>query len=345
MAHQRRLRQELHRLTHQPTGTSRATSIVPERIIDCHAHFWDTRRPEHSWPAASERDGVANLLYGVRLPEQLREQCPPLVVGAVVVEAVYTNADNQWMLDMSDTSEPFVVGLVGKLDVNSPSFRTDLGRFAQHRRFVGIRCSMDELLDAEWAGAGVMKSLAEMGLQLDLADTTLTADRVAQLFAVPPPSDLRIVINHMGSPRFSRGAEPTDDWVRAIQAAGARPHTFMKVSAIHSAASEQGPPPPSTWPTLDGFLPHLQVLWECFGQDSLIYGSDWPVCTMHAPQGVEGDGPAAVYGQALKLMLEWAAGWGSQEACDNFFWRNALVAYRYDASQEAAGGVQRNTGV
>eukprot|EP01045_Picozoa_sp_COSAG04_P039868 COSAG04_NODE_11382_length_712_cov_1.171289_2_plen_139_part_01 len=75
----------------------------PERIIDCHTHFWDTRRPEHSWPPPGNP-----LLYRVQLPEQCRAVAPPKVTGTVVVEAVYSMEDNQWLLDMSET-DTFIV--------------------------------------------------------------------------------------------------------------------------------------------------------------------------------------------------------------------------------------------
>lgn len=77
----------------------------PERIIDCHTHFWDTRRPEHSWPPPGNP-----LLFRVQLPEQCRAVAPPKVTGTVVVEAVYSMEDNQWLLDMSET-DTFIVGL------------------------------------------------------------------------------------------------------------------------------------------------------------------------------------------------------------------------------------------
>ena len=77
--------------------------------------------------------------------------------------------------------------------------------------------------------------------------------------------------------------------------------------------------------------PHLDVLWEAFGPERLIYGSNWPVCDRVGFS-------AEVYGDQLALLREYFAQKG-RGAVEGFFWRNALAAYRYDtraASAESA---------
>jgi L-fuconolactonase len=259
-----------------------------------------------------------------------------------VVEAVYSLDDNRWMLDLSDQQHekrkgatdasggPLIVGLVGKLDPGSKSFHSDLESFASHRRFVGIRCGSGELLKAERAGAGVLSALAKHELELDFAGTCDDIRTLLSLLSSAP--ELRVVINHMGgSPRFAPGDTPSVEWAETMRAAAAFPNIYMKISAVFSTVGlrpdEDGEGSPVA---LEAYAPHLDMLAQAFGEERLIYGSDWPVCN--------GFGDAKeVYSAQLALLLRWAEQKGESFA-DGLFWRNALTAYRFD-TQALPGSV------
>ena len=114
----------------------------PERIIDCHIHFYDPERPGHSGLGAGE-----GLLHRTVLTEQaLALVGDEGVEGAVLIECSPALEDNKWLLDMSDTDQ-FIVGVVGHVDPG-PSFRAAVDRFASHPRFCGVRtgnASVEEL--------------------------------------------------------------------------------------------------------------------------------------------------------------------------------------------------------
>jgi L-fuconolactonase len=292
----------------------------------------DARRGEaHSWPA---RDSPLTVETPVALPSTLEDVCPATVTGTVVVEAVYSVDDNHWMLGLSDqqheqredatdtSNEPLIVGLVGKLAPGSKGFHSDLESFASHRRFVGIRCGSGELLEAERAGVGVLSALAKHELELDFAGS---CDDIRMLLSLLPAApDLRVVINHMGgSPRFAPGDTPSVEWAETMHAAAAFPNVYMKVSAVFSTVGlrpeEDGEGSPVA---LEAYAPHLDLLVEVFGEERLIYGSDWPVCN--------GFGDAKeVYSAQLALLLRWAEQRGESFA-EGLFWKNALAAYRFD---------------
>jgi L-fuconolactonase len=99
----------------------------------------------------------------------------------------------------------------------------------------------------------------------------------------------------------------------------------MKVSAVFEAAPGTSPAPID----LDYYLPHLEALWEAFGSDRLIYGSNWPVCDRCGDH-------AKVYGEQLSILRQFFSGKGP-EAVENYFWRNALRAYRYNATSNHRG--------
>ena len=97
-----------------------------------------------------------------------------------------------------------------------------------------------------------------------------------------------------------------------------RPNVFCKVSAVlqHSAVL----PAPED---VDFYRPTLDVLWDAFGEDRLVYGSNWP--------NVEQIGP---YSQELAITSGYFREKGD-EAADKFLWGNARVAYRWvDRSAE-----------
>ena len=65
------------------------------------------------------------------------------------------------------------------------------------------------------------------------------------------------------------------------------------------------------------YLPVLDHLWECFGEDRLIYGSNWPVSDKGGP-----------YDLVFKIVSDYFTGKG-REACEKYFWKNSLAAYRW----------------
>ena len=104
-------------------------------IVDTHVHLYDPMRPGGvSWP-----DPQNKLLYRTTLPVHARAQAVPEGVdGLIVVEATDVIEDNQWILDLAE-EEPFILGLVGRLDPCDSDFAAHLARFAPHPLLQGIR--------------------------------------------------------------------------------------------------------------------------------------------------------------------------------------------------------------
>ena len=236
-------------------------------ILDTHTHFYDPSRPQGvPWPRPSEA-----WLYRTVLPPHYRSLAEPLgIVGTVVVEASSWVEDNQWLLDLA-RQDPFLLGVVGNLDPRAETFLGNLERFARHPRFRGIRCGggvfatgADGLL-VERLGA-----LARHGLTLDVLAGSTAMAAVAEIARHLPA--LRLVVNHLAVVPIDGGAPPPE-WVQAMQTVAAQPGVFMKVSAYQELSRVQPAP---------AGLPHYQqildVVWDAFGPERLVYGSDWPVC-------------------------------------------------------------------
>jgi predicted TIM-barrel fold metal-dependent hydrolase len=124
--------------------------------------------------------------------------------------------------------------------------------------------------------------------------------------------DLRIVINHLGASGDPQALRP--EWKPAITEIALRPNVFMKVSAlVEQVKCPEGQAPKDT----AYYLPVLEHLWEQFGPDRLIYGSNWPVSDK-----------GAGYDVVFRIVDEFFTSKGS-EARLKYFSQNSRAAYRW----------------
>jgi L-fuconolactonase len=285
-----------------------AESAAPERdIIDCHTHFYDPSRPQGvPWPAKN------SPLYRTVLPKDLRvqKQFQP-VTGTVVVEASPWVEDNAWLLDLAK-DDPFLVGIVGNLKPGEPEFAQHLARFAANPLYRGIRVSNATLkLLLERNDLADLKRLAERDLALDVNGGPDTPALVAQL--APRLPDLRVVINHVGNVRITK-EPPPQVWQAGIRVAAQQRNVFCKISALVEGAAFQGNQAPGD---LEFYRPYIDVVWNSFGDERVIYGSNWPVSDR-----------AADYFTVQRLAMEYAAEQGNV-AVNRFCSLNAKRAYQW----------------
>lgn len=241
-------------------------------IIDAHTHFYDPSRPQGvPWPPASNE-----LLHRTVLPSHYQEIAEPHgVTGTVVVEASVWLEDNQWLLDLAE-AKPFIVGVVGNIEPCSGRFGEHVSRFAQNPLFRGIRLGgawFEEVDNAIFVSD--MERLAAAGLELDVLGNASHVPGVATLAQRIP--SLRIVMNHMALVRID-GGEPPADWCGGMALLAEQPNVFMKASAATEITKSA---PASSDPGF--YAPVFEALWQCFGEDRLIWGSDWPVCERATP--------------------------------------------------------------
>lgn len=278
-------------------------------IIDTHTHFYDPTRPQGvPWPSRDD-----SFLYRPVLPAEYFALARPLgVTGTVVVEASAWEEDNQWILDLA-ARERGIVGLVGNLKPGKPGFTEQLQRFTANRLFLGIRTGLADFPSEAERSAFVrdLKQLADRDLVLDLLVGPDALPRIQQL-AQDLPS-LRIVINHVANVRID-GQAPPRSWIQGMRACARHPKVFCKVSAlVEGTGRNQGDAPSD----LEFYRPTLDVVWESFGEDRLVYGSNWPVSARFAP-----------YERVQRLVTNYFEGKGAA-ATAKYFHRNAKTIYRY----------------
>jgi predicted TIM-barrel fold metal-dependent hydrolase len=300
-------------------------------IIDTHVHLYDPTRPEGvPWPP---RDAP---IYRRTLSADCRAVARPQGVdGVVVVEASERIADNGWVLEEADR-DPFVKALVARLEPGAPEFAGELAHYAADPRVRGIRFWGDRTpggrgswfahLDAGTFMAD-MELLARRGLHLDVPlraaprqglDEELRRASLDGFFKLTRRlPELRVVIEHIGGVPVD-GGPPPSQWVEAMQAAAALPQVALKVSSVIENSTVQ--PPPAE---LDYYRPVLDTLWRAFGEDRLVYGSNWPVCEQAGP-----------YATAIGVVRRYFAAHGSRAAA-RYFGANAARIYRWPGAEAA----------
>jgi predicted TIM-barrel fold metal-dependent hydrolase len=287
-------------------GSTAEGEAVP--ALDAHTHFYDPTRPEGvPWPGKDDR-----LLSRKVLPGEFKELTKKHHIrSTIVVEASPWLEDNQWLLDLAER-EPFIVGVVGHLDPTGDAFARLFARFARAPLFRGIRINHDVLrrgLD-EKTFLTNLKRLVDQDRELDVnGGPDLPAD-VARLHKLLP--ELRIVINHAANLRIDGKAVP-EAWYRGMQAAAGGKRVYCKVSALVEGSGRTKGDAPAD---VEFYRPVLDALWELFGEDRLIYGSNWPVCEHSAP-----------YARVHEIVRVYFEKRGAT-AAEKFFLRNALAAYR-----------------
>jgi len=276
-------------------------------IIDTHTHFYDPFRPEGvPWPPKENK-----LLYRTVLPEHLKPLAEPAgVTGTVVVEASRWLEDNQWILDLA-RNDPFIVGFVSGVVPNQPTFAAEIARFAAIPLFRGIRVGGNSLTDVEQGTfLSDMAVLAGRDLSLDVLMNDPGHFDGLSLLAERVPN-LRIVINHVGNIAID-GEILAPEWVERFQSAAAHPNVFMKVSGLLENSTLQPAPE-----DVDVYRPLLDCLWDAFGSERLIFGSNWPVCEQ-----------AGSYAACVAIVRAYFGEKG-EEASANYFWRNAKAVYKW----------------
>lgn len=302
------------------------SSLGPVHIIDTHIHLFDTLRPGGvPWPEKTD-----TAIYKPALPERYAKETAALgVVGAIAIEASPLATDNQWLLNVA-ANHPVIVGVVGDLVPSVESFPDDLERLHGNELFLGIRYgnlwNHDLSADVETVGfIDGLKELASAGLVLETANPDLPLIEAVVEVAERVPN-LRIVIDHL--PHASVPAEPDmrDLYWSSLKLLAGSPRVFVKLSEIPVRENGKLMTDPYFYQA------SLDALWDVFGEDRLLFGSDWP-----------NSDHEATYAQTLAIVRGYL-GKKSPAAREKFFWKNSLAAYKWQRRRQDQPALQGTAG-
>jgi L-fuconolactonase len=296
-------------------GTWAASKVAealppPIPVIDTHIHLFDPRRPGGvPWPEKTD-----TALYKPALPDRYARLARPLgVVGAIEVEASPLLSDNDWVLKVA-ADHPIIVGMVGDLIPATPTYQKDLDRLHANPLFLGIRYGnlwdRDLGVDAQKPEfLPGLKMLADRGLVLDSANPDPNLIRAIVGVADHLP-ELRIVVDHLPTSPVPAEAAARDEYWSLLRHLASNKNVFVKLSEVIAARIDE-----KGGPTF--YQDRLDALWDIFGEDHVLYASDWPNSDHHA-----------TYEETISVVRHYVEAKG-HVASEKFFWKNSIAAYRW----------------
>jgi L-fuconolactonase len=241
-------------------------------IIDAHVHLWDPTHFRMPWLDGNE---LLNKPYGLA---EYREQTAGVAIEAMVylqveVTPAYALLEARWAAKCA-AEDPRLGAIVAWAPVeDGEQVRSYLDALvAIDHRIVGVRRIVQSEPDPEFS----IRPGFVRGVQL-LADYNLTFDICinhqhlpATIALVEQCPGVRFILDHIGKPNIKDGV--LDPWREQIRALAALPNVICKVSGLVTEADR------THW-TPDDLAPYVAHVMECFGEDRVAFGGDWPVAT------------------------------------------------------------------
>jgi len=277
------------------------------QIVDTHQHLWDLDLFRYSWVKS-----IPVLNRSFRMSDYRAA-----VEGLNVVKSVHLEADvdEPYMLDetrhllaLAEQPDNPLEGIVACARPEHKDFRSYLDQIAGNRRVKGIRRVLHTQPDDVGQGAMFIRnvaSLAAYGLSFDICVLARQLPIAIQLASKCP--DVTFVLDHCGVPQVKE--KNLDPWRSHIAEIARFPNVSCKISGLVAYAD------PQKW-TAEDLRPFVENAIACFGWERVMFGSDWPVCTL-----------AASYRQWVEALQAITRGAGDANQ-KKLFHDNAIRIYR-----------------
>jgi L-fuconolactonase len=241
--------------------------------IDAHQHFWQFDPVRDAWITADmaviQRDFLPADLAPVLQEHGLD--------GCVAVQASQSEAETDWLLALAGEHD-FIRGVVGWVDLRAENIGERLAHYSHFEKLKGFR----HVLQGETDRALMLRPEFQRGVAalyphgftydlLVLPDQLGFAAELAGTFPAQP-----FVLDHLAKPLIRAGR--MEPWRRDLQGLAAHENVLCKVSGMVTEADWQHWQPADFWPYLD-------VVFEAFGPNRVMFGSDWPVCNVAGRYG------------------------------------------------------------
>ena len=271
-------------------------------IIDSHQHFWNYNPERDTWIDESMQALKKNFL-----PENLK----PILIdngidGCISVQAGQSYEETEFLLECASNNK-FIKGVVGWVDLCSPDLEKKLKRYSTDKKFKGVRhivqSESKEYLLRKDVQAGISK-LSNFNLTFDLLVTPIQLQSAIKLVKTFP--NQKFVLDHIAKPRISEPLNKT--WVNDIINLSKQNNVFCKISGLVTETKD------NNFLEAD-FLPFLDIIFQYFGFDRIMYGSDWPVCLL-----------AAQYKKVLDIITDYLSSYDSKTR-EKIMGTNAQIFY------------------
>ena len=243
------------------------------QIIDTHQHLWDLDLFRYSW-----LDSVPRLNRSFQMSNYLAASAGLGIVKSVHLEAdvdeLYMLDETRQLLALADRPDNPLEGVVACGRPESEDFREYLDKIAGHPKLKGIRRVLHTQPDDVGKGSNFIKNVAalhEYDLSFDICVLARQLPVAIDLVSKCPST--AFILDHCGVPRVKE--QDLDPWRAHISEIAKAPNVACKVSGVIAYAD------PKNWTTAD-LQPFVEHVVASFGWDRVLFGSDWPVCTLSA---------------------------------------------------------------
>jgi L-fuconolactonase len=280
--------------------------------IDSHQHFWKYNPTRDSWITDQ-----MSILKRDFFPEDLAQTLQANGIDATIaVQANQSEAETLFLLQLAD-KYPSIAGVVGWMDLRSPRAVERMQFFSQFEKLRGFRHIAQSEPDDGFlvrkdflCGIGCLR---QFGFAYDILIYPRQLPAALELVARFP--EQAFVIDHLAKPDIRAGR--TDNWAPFIRKIAQNLHVYCKLSGMVTEDDWHH------WRKED-FRPYLDVVFEAFGADRLMFGSDWPVCLL-----------AARYEQVLDIVLKYVERFPA-DVKEKIFGGNAAQFYRLKTARHGS---------
>ena len=272
--------------------------------IDSHQHFWKFDPVRDSW-ITDDMHVMQRDFYPADLEPVLKEN---LVSGTVVVQSDQSENENHFQLHLA-ADNPFVKGVVGWVDLQSPDLEERLQYYGNFPKLKGFRHVLQGekkrdlmLAPAFQRGIGLLNKYGFSYDILIFPDQLRYAEKLVAAFP-----DQRFVIDHLAKPNMKNGE--IERWKNDISNFSVYKNVNCKISGMVTEANWEN------W-TKEDFYPYLDVVVDVFGFSRIMFGSDWPACL-----------PAASYSEVKSIVSDYFSSCTIEQQTA-FFSGNAIRFYQ-----------------
>ena len=241
--------------------------------IDSHQHFWKYNPEDFGWMGEE-----MNRVRRDFLPDHLQPEISAVGIdGVVAVQARQSLVETEWLLDLA-VGNPFIKGVVGWVPLISSSLERKLERLSPDDRLKGVRHVLQDESDDDY----ILREDFNQGIKalepFDLIYDILIFERhLPQAIRFVDRHRQQIfVLDHIAKPRI--GERLLSPWKANIEELSKREHVYCKISGMVTEADWE------TWSEQD-LRVYLDVVLEAFGPERLMFGSDWPLCSLACEYG------------------------------------------------------------
>jgi L-fuconolactonase len=244
-------------------------------IVDTHQHLWDLSRFTLPWLKGAPKLDRSFLMKDYRQATEGLNVVKSVYME-VDVEPAQQGAEADYILDLIRQGDTPLVAAVISRRPGSEGFAAYLVRYQDQPAIKGLRRVLHgadtppgHCLETRFVDD--IRLLGKKGLSFDLCRRSAELGDAARLIDACP--DTSFILDHCGNP--SVRAKDLADWKAGIGRIAERKNVVCKVSGIVASTA------PGPW-TADDLAPIVNHVMDNFGPDRVVFGGDWPVCTLAA---------------------------------------------------------------